>query len=370
MKKIILYILRLLTLPFAALYGLLIGLRNKMYDTKLMSSTKFSLPVICVGNLSVGGTGKSPHVDYLIQLLQQQYQVATLSRGYKRITKGFILASDIDSAKTIGDEPMQFKLKHPNISVAVAEDRLMAIPTLLHQNPEVQVVLLDDAFQHRTVTPSLNILLTDYSHRYTNDFILPFGRLRESKKAAKRADIIIITKCNPTLSIQEKEKIIAEIYPLPYQKIFFTAIAYQAAYDLFTKEEITMQHKNVLLVCGIANPTSIVTYVKTSANAIYPLLYKDHYYFNEDDINEMITALNNIAGENKLLLTTEKDATRLQLFQKIFLQHNIQVGVLPIETSFLFGEQATFNTIIFQHLLEYYPPEIYYENYGQKTEPA
>ena len=213
------------------------------------------LPLICIGNLSVGGTGKSPMVEYLVTRLKDKFRVATLSRGYKRKTKGYALANENTTALEIGDEPMQFHLKFPGVPVAVGEERLVAIPQLLHDKPDTQAIILDDAFQHRSIKAGLNIILTDYNNLFTRDFYLPTGDLRDLKSSYKRSEIIVVTKCKTDLTEVEKQKIIKEISPLPDQQIFFTAIEYGLIYHISNKREIELDNKtDVLLVTGIANP--------------------------------------------------------------------------------------------------------------------
>src|SRR5688500_16636551 len=213
---------RILLLPFSLVYWLVIFIRNWMYNKKILHSTSFALPLICVGNLSVGGTGKSPMVEYLVRLLKDQFKCATLSRGYKRRTKGYALANETSNALDIGDEPMQFHIKFPGIPVAVGEERLNAIPQLLHDRPETQVIILDDAFQHRAVRAGLNILLTDYNNLFTRDWFLPTGDLRDERKSYKRAQLLVVTKCPPTLETDEAEAIRKEINPVSEQAVFFT----------------------------------------------------------------------------------------------------------------------------------------------------
>ena len=212
---------RFLLLPFALLYGLAIIIRNWLFDMKIIRSATFNFPLICVGNLSVGGTGKSPMVEYLVEALKNDYKVATLSRGYKRKTKGYALANAATTALEIGDEPMQFHTKFPDVAIAVGEERLVAIPQLLHDKPDTQVIILDDAFQHRYVNAGLNILLTDCSHLFYNDWFLPSGDLRDQRRSYKRAQIIIITKCPPQLSEEEKNKIAKRIHITTKQQLFF-----------------------------------------------------------------------------------------------------------------------------------------------------
>lgn len=211
---------RILLLPFALVYWVIILIRNYLYDKNILKSASFGLPLICVGNLSTGGTGKSPMVEYLVMRLKHDFKVATLSRGYKRKTTGYALASDSSTALEIGDEPMLFHTKFPDVPVAVGEERLVAIPQLLHDRPETQVIVLDDAFQHRAVQAGFNIVLTDYGNLFTRDFFLPTGDLRDLKSSYKRANIIVVTKCPPDLSEMERSEIAREIQPVAGQQLF------------------------------------------------------------------------------------------------------------------------------------------------------
>ena len=217
---------RILLLPLALFYWLAVAIRNWLYDRNLLKSVSFGLPIICIGNVSVGGTGKSPMVEYIVMNLKDRFRLATLSRGYKRRTKGYSLANDNTTALDIGDEPMQFHVKFPAIPVAVGEERIVAIPQLLHDRPHTQAIILDDAFQHRAITAGLNILLTDCNNLFTRDFYLPTGDLRDLKSSYKRAHVIIVTKCRPELSKQEAANIMEEIKPMSYQRVFFTSIEY------------------------------------------------------------------------------------------------------------------------------------------------
>ncbi len=237
------------------------------------------MPLICVGNLSVGGTGKSPMVEYLVMRLKNQYKVATLSRGYKRKTKGYALATSESTAIDIGDEPMQFYRKFPGVPIAVGEERMDAIPQLLHDKPATEVIILDDAFQHRTIKAGLNILLSEYNNLYTRDFFLPTGDLRDLRSSYKRAGIIVVTKCDPHLTVDQKNAIIKEIDPLPYQHVFFTSIIYATPHHIIKH---TLHHLDeqaeVLLITGIANPRPLKDYleehIETYHNDQYFLLYK------------------------------------------------------------------------------------------------
>jgi len=339
-------VVRILLYPLALIYGAVVWLRNRLYDTGFFSSVSFSVPVISVGNLSVGGTGKTPHVEYLIRLLQYRYKVATMSRGYKRRTQGFLLADENANALRIGDEPMQYHMKYPEAVVSVAEERITGIPQLLQLQPDIDVVLLDDAYQHRSVKPGVNILITDYSKPFFEDYILPYGTLRERRKAASRADIIIISKCPSDLTKQEADKIIKKINPLPHQKVFFTSLIYDEPYDLFTNEKIAIQATNAIIVCGIAKPSPLLSYVCKQVTSVHTLSYKDHHYFVSSDLEEIKTAFDNWDKPNKIILTTEKDATRLLLHADKLVKWNTTIAVLPVKVDFLFEERNVFDALI------------------------
>lgn len=337
--KIILY-------PFALIYGSIVWLRNRLYDTGFFSSISFSVPVISVGNLSVGGTGKTPHVEYLIRLLQYQHKVATMSRGYKRRTQGFLLADENANALRIGDEPMQYHMKYPEVAVSVAEERITGIPRLLQLQPNVDVILLDDAYQHRSVKPGVNILITDFSKPFYDDYILPYGRLREKRVAYKRADIIIVSKSPTSLSLPEANEIKQKIAPLSHQKVFFSFIQYDKPYDLFTNEFVSLQGENTLLVCCIARPESLIAHLKQTVQEVHTLPYADHHYFLSKDLEEIKETYNNWQVTNKVIVTTEKDATRLYLHAEKLREWNIDIVVLPIKVDMLFNEGSHFDELV------------------------
>ena len=307
---------RIVLFPLALVYGLIIIIRNWLYDKEYIKSAAFNFPVICVGNLAVGGTGKSPMVEYLLALLHPHFKIATLSRGYKRKTKGYVIANELTTALDIGDEPMQFHLKFPDVTVTVGEERIVAIPYLLQDKPELQAIILDDAFQHREVRAGLNIILTEFNNLYSNDFFLPTGDLRDEWASAKRAEIIVVTKCLPNLTKDKKEKIIRSLHILPVQQIFFTTIEYGTPYHIFhqTLRKVTQQDE-VLLVCGIANPKPLKEYLMQHAYTYYQKDYSDHHIFSIDDLNTIKERYNEIDAEYKMILTTEKDAVRLTKFK-------------------------------------------------------
>ncbi len=338
--------------PFSLIYGAVIVVRNYFYDKNFLKSTTFNFPIICVGNLATGGTGKTPTIEYLINLLHNNYNVATLSRGYKRKTKGFAIANNRTTALEIGDEPMQFHLKFPNITVAVGEERIVAIPHILQAKPHTSVILLDDGFQHRAVQAGLNILLTDYNNLYNWDLLLPAGDLRDVKASAKRAQIIIVTKCKADLSKTEAEQIRVALKLDATQKIFFTEILYAQPYHLFTKAEANFTYKtNLLLIAGIANPKPLKQFLTTHAHSYDMLKYADHHIFDSGDLKEIKKSFDKITSTNKMIITTEKDAVRLSKFESQIA--TLPIYVLPIKQHFMFDEAAIFNSLIINFINSY-----------------
>jgi tetraacyldisaccharide 4'-kinase len=336
---------RILLLPFALLYWLGISTRNWLYDKSIFRPVSFGLPIICVGNLSVGGTGKSPMVEYLVLLLKNKFKVATLSRGYKRKTKGYALAGEKTTALEIGDEPMQFHLKFAEVPVAVGEERILAIPQLLHDRPEIQAIILDDAFQHRSIKAGLNILLTEYNNLFTRDFYLPTGDLRDVKSSYKRAQLIIVTKCKPDLTESEKQKVIKEINPVKGQVIFFTAIEYGQMYHISSHKTFSGDIKTeVLLVTGIANPRPLKKMLEDHRNSYQMLQYTDHHIFTIDDLNEIREKFEKMESPDKMILTTEKDAVRLAKFTTEIAE--LPLYVIPVSHHFLFDEGNQFDSLV------------------------
>jgi tetraacyldisaccharide 4'-kinase len=343
-------LVRFLLYPFALIYGVVVWLRNRLYDVGFSSSIEFSVPVICVGNLSVGGTGKTPHVEYLIRLLQYRYRVATMSRGYKRSTQGFVLASEQSNALRIGDEPMQYYLSFPEVAVSVAEERMTGIPLLLQRRPDVEVVILDDAFQHRSVKAGVNMLITDYSRPFYEDYIMPYGRLREGRSAYKRAQIIVVSKCPPALPRAEADAMIARIAPVSGQQVFFSAIRYGMPYGLLSRDAVEIRNRNIVLVCCIARPEPLIAYLKGLAKDVHVLAYADHHYFGSRDLEEIRQAYENWPVEDKIIVTTEKDATRLLLHRELLQELNLPIVVLPIEVAILFDEGPRLDAMIEQYV--------------------
>ena len=314
-------------LPFAILYGLGVRLRHFLYDRGWLSSKRYPFPILCVGNLAVGGTGKTPMVEYLVRLLGQE-QVAILSRGYRRKTRGFVLADDSATAMTLGDEPYQYHRKFPRATVAVCESRQEGIERLL-ENPHFKYIILDDAFQHRKVQAGTNLLLTSYDKLYTQDFLLPVGSLRDIRSRARKAQIIIVTKC-PELTQTEQEKIIQQLKPLPSQKVYFTTIAYS---DRVYSHEDSQALKDFIatpftLVTGIANPTPLVDFLEKQGASFEHLAYSDHHHFSNRELEFL--------RQKERILTTEKDYVRLEGALSTLYY-------LPIETQFLNDQRLIFN---------------------------
>ncbi|HEY4154406.1 MAG TPA: tetraacyldisaccharide 4'-kinase [Puia sp.] len=343
---------RILLLPFSLIYGLIVYIRNWLFDKKFIQSASFNLPLICVGNLAVGGTGKSPMVEFLIGNLKDRFKVAILSRGYKRKTSGYALATGTTNALEIGDEPMQFFNKFPDVTVAVGEERIVAIPQLLHDKPDTQVIILDDAFQHRYVKAGFNILLTDVNNLFTRDWFLPTGDLRDQKKSYLRADLLVVTKCSADLSLAEKRWLIKEINPASHQKVFFTAIRYGKPYQIVTKEiYIPVKETEVLLVTGIANPAPLKRHLEENFKAYDELAYGDHHIFSIDDLKYILARFKQIQSDHKIIITTEKDAVRLIKFSQQL--EGLPLFVLPIQPVFLFHEETEFVRLITTFIQEF-----------------
>lgn len=325
------------------------SIRNWMYDWHFLPSRKFSIPVISVGNLSVGGTGKTPHVEYLVNLLKDRNRIATLSRGYKRISKGYIEASKNSTPDDVGDEPCQYVNKFVNTVVAVDENRVHGINQIQKTHPEVNMIFLDDAFQHRRVEPGLNILLTDYHNLYTDDYILPAGSLREFRIGAGRADLIVITKTDEVLSPILARMVIEKIRPRPWQNVFFSKIEYGSmimvpgVFDLPVVQKI----HSILLVAGIANPYPLVNHLKGLCFDLETMIFSDHHVFTENDIKQISTKFADMYSKNKILVTTEKDAMRISKPTLPVELSNLPFFYIPISIRFhTFGENNFDQTII------------------------
>jgi len=335
------HILRKILYPFSFLYGEIIAIRNIFYNKGILKSTSFSIPIVVVGNLTVGGTGKTPLVEYLVRLLQNSNKIAILSRGYKRNSKGFIIAGEKSNANKIGDEPFQYYKKFKNIIVAVDADRVNGIKQLSNLVNKPDIVLLDDAFQHRKVEAGINILLTSYKDLYVDDKMLPTGNLREKIKGAGRAQLVVVTKCPPQLSESEQFKITKKLNIENHQTVFFSFIKYSTT--IIGKEKLIEIHDlseyKIILVTGIANTDPLVNFLNEKQLDYQHLKFADHYHFSESDKQKIETTFNNIESDKKIILTTEKDYVRS------FMDVDFVVYYLPIETAFI-DHQKDFNKII------------------------
>lgn len=332
-------LLRKILFPFAILYGFITTIRNFLFDKGILKSTTFDIPVIAVGNLSVGGTGKTPQIEYLIRLLTNKYKIATLSRGYKRKSEGFVLADSTSNAEILGDEPFQFYQKFPNIKVAVDANRTNGITQLLSQNEKPEVILLDDAFQHRKVKAGFYILLTAFDDLYADDFILPTGNLRESRSGANRANIIVVTKCPKNLSDEKQKEIRLKLKLNCSQQIYFTFIDYEdAVYGQSEKiyvNEIKSEAK--LLLAGIAKPKPFFDYLKNEKDEC--LNFPDHHHFSDADLD-----LIQNKSQGRKIITTEKDYVRLKDSELVS-----QLYYLPIRTTFI-NKQQNFDASVLQYV--------------------
>ena len=340
---------RYLFFPFSFLYGLIIRTRNFLFDRKILASTQFHFPLICVGNLAMGGTGKTPMVEEIIRMLINDKKVAVLSRGYMRKSKGVVFAGADFTAIDIGDEPMQIHQKFPDVVLAVSEERLVGIPQILHQFPQTEVIVLDDAFQHRKVQAGLNIMLTEYSNLFTRDYMFPVGDLRDERKSSKRAEIIVITKSPTSLDQSTKEKMIKEVRSDQKQKIFFTSISYSQPSHLFSQENIKLDAKqHVLLVSGIANPEPLKKYLTEKVASFEMLRYRDHHIFTMEDLNDIKNTFERMSEDKKIMITTEKDAVRLQKFRREI--EGFPIYVLPIRHEFHDAGEQDFKRILLNYI--------------------
>ncbi len=349
------WIRRILLAPLALLFGIGVAIKALIYKVGLLKGVSFSIPVINVGNPTVGGAGKTPHVEYLIRLLSPYLPVGTLSRGYKRKTKGFMLVRPGFNSSQVGDEPLLYARKYPGIAVSVCESRSIGVPKLLQSRPQTRVVLLDDAFQHRAIEPNLNILLTEYDEPFYRDWLLPAGRLREWRGGYRRADLIIVTKCPLEMSVEERNEMIRKVNPVHDQHVFFSRYGYFTPYRMWDPQrrtEITDQHE-VLLICGIAKTEYLLEYLHTKADAVKFIQFEDHHVYTRHDLEMIKKYFDNMNGEKRMVLTTEKDAMRLEGFREFFSKNNIQIDILPIQVHFLFDDGPKFDDWIQRFLLNF-----------------
>ena len=331
-----------------------------MFDKGILQSRRFNIPVISIGNISVGGTGKTPHTEYLIRLLKDEFQLAILSRGYKRKSKGFVLATPDTPTEMIGDEPFQMAHKYPQIYMAVDRDRCHGIERLTdgHTAPGVKAIVLDDAYQHRYVKPGLNILLTDYNRLITRDKMLPAGRLREPAKGKDRADIIVVSKCPTDISEEERKQITAELAPSHTQQLYFSTFTYGRIQPLFTEgaeRELSdiRADEHIVLVTGIASPQPLIERLKQQTAHITPLTFADHHDFTAADMSRIADTFLGLRSEKKLIVTTEKDAARLAGHPLMDKRIKPFIYVVPVMVKFIEKEEL-FNLNIINYVRNEY----------------
>jgi tetraacyldisaccharide 4'-kinase len=342
-------------MPLSVLYGIGVSIHRLLYVTEVIKPLKFSLPILSVGNLSVGGSGKTPHVEFLIKYLKNYVTVGVLSRGYNRKSTGFIWVEPYLKSDEVGDEPLQIKSKFPEVSVAVCESRVSGVSEMVGINPGLQVIILDDAFQHRAIKPELDIVLTTFRQPFFSDYLLPTGRLREWRNAYRRADILIVSKCPNPLTEELRNDFIDKIKPQKYQKVYFSYFKYGKPYHLF-HPEITI-HLNrqvrVLLISAIAGVSYLEEYLKPKIDILVHKVFEDHHYFTQYEMTRLKATLDQMEGEKKIILTTEKDATRMWLHKDYLTAEDIAVFVLPVQVAFHGSDGAQFIEQIRQSLLDF-----------------
>ena len=341
----------ILLAPLSWLYGLGVGIRNKLFDWKIFRSEEFDIAIVCVGNLTVGGTGKTPHTEYLIEHLSQKYRVGVLSRGYKRTTKGFVEATAQSSYRKIGDEPRQIKLKFPDIPVAVCEKRAEGIKKLRKLHPEINLILLDDAFQHRQVEAWVNVVLVDYNRPVTKDHLLPWGRLRDSRQQLKRAQIVVVTKCPATVKPIDLRVMRKELDLYPYQRLYFSQPSQGPLIPLFPEHGLSFPRpgSNAIAMAGIAVPSLFFGELGCRYNVVKTLVYPDHYAYKVRDL-ERLQKMLSVSPPDTIVVVTEKDAVKLSSRQKIPVSLQKKLWYAPIDVSFLDRGEIGFNRQIDEYV--------------------
>lgn len=340
--------------PLSIIWRLITDFRNHLYNSGILKSYKFNVPVICIGNITVGGTGKTPHSEYLIDLLKDNFKVTLLSRGYRRHTRGFQIAGPESNYRDIGDEPFQISRKFPGITVAVDRNRVNGIEKILETKPETDVIILDDGYQHRRITPGLSILLSDFGRLMFRDHLLPYGNLRESIRNINRADIILITKTPTALSEEDQKLIEAETGKLPRQKLFFTTFRYKEPVPVFAKadrnSQISVNHETgIVLVTGVADPEPLFDHLQTRYKEIIQMPFGDHHDYKEKDIENIRIAWHSLRSNRKYVFTTEKDAVRLREFIYIAEPLMSSFYYIPIEIEFLGNKKEEFDNMIIDY---------------------
>jgi tetraacyldisaccharide 4'-kinase len=341
-------------LPLALIFGLITFIRNWLYDLGIIKSYQPLKHTICVGNLSVGGSGKTPHVEYLINLLKTEYLLATLSRGYKRKTTGYIIADATSTAEDIGDEPLLYKTKHSDLTVCVEVNRVKGVKKLAERDPSPQVIILDDAFQHRPIKCGLNIVVSEYENIFYNDHLMPLGRLRESRSGMRRADIIVISKTPEKTTAVDIRNVMKDVNPLPHQYVFFSYLKYGDIYSISNVNEKLstlndLFRYRLIVFTGIANPSPMITYLKEYSAGISHLPFEDHHEYTVADIANIQKYYETFEGGNKIIVTTEKDLMRLKIPEIWAIAERMNIFVLPVEVTFK-DKAEEFNEIILKYV--------------------
>ncbi|MDQ1296315.1 MAG: Tetraacyldisaccharide 4-kinase [Bacteroidota bacterium] len=348
----------ILLYPFSLIYGFLTSIRNFLYNAEILKSHEFSIPLICVGNLTIGGTGKTPHTEYLAGLLKQNFRVAILSRGYKRKSSGFRFADSNSKVSDIGDEPMQIFRKFPDITIAVDRNRVRGVEKILKEKPETAVIILDDGFQHRKITPGYSILLSDFDRLMIRDHLLPYGNLRESINNMDRADIILITKSPDDISPIQRRLIVKEVRKAPYQNLYFTSVVYKDPVPVFENSlhgviPLSLNDSGscgIVLVTGIANPKTFYEYLGKSFNEIIHLRFADHHIYTFNDYNKISDAWASLRSPRKYVITTEKDAVRLREITNFTEPLKSSFYYIPVGVKFLNDDKEEFDNMIVDYV--------------------
>jgi tetraacyldisaccharide 4'-kinase len=334
-------VIRILFLPFTLLYAIAIAFRNLLYKAGIFTRSEFDFPIICVGNLSVGGTGKTPHIEWIIKALKDQYQLAVLSRGYKRKTTGYILADAQSTPEILGDEPFQIKQKFEDVAVAVCENRVLGVPNLIGDIQGLQAILMDDGFQHLPIKPGYSIILTDYNNLFTGDWLMPSGTLREFRSAYKRAQCIIVSKCPADLSSQQQDSIRKKIDPLPEQLLLFSTFEYGELQPVYSNTAKIDKTTSVLAFSGIARNTLFTDELHDRYSLADTLAFSDHKHYDATTLTNIVNMFAAIVSPNKIIVTTEKDAVKLNTPEARDIMGNLPVYYLPVQVRFFpgMGEQ-------------------------------